>query len=592
MSSVLPATAELIPSSATLSPAEILETRASSLRRLATLLRLAPAAWALAVYESRNVQQWMLEELRQAVAPLPVVEISLVQEEVPDPLRIVRRIDAGGDAPVVSFDGLGYRLDELAGFLDIQRDLLATYPHRLVFWASERERRQLAQRAPNFYTRLSGVFYFPGGLQGDGAAISIAPRSTAPAMEGRSSAGRRRPYLVVPEERQRDQLIAFLQERIRGLTGLPRPNYTAIGDTWYDLAGVYETSTPRRWLEAEAAYGEAARAYALAGNTPAEAEARYQAGDAARRGYSHQAALQHFNAALELYRLLAQSPSTTPEAVLGEANVLKAQGDVLAFQARRDEALARYEQALGLYRAVGDRLGEANVLKAQGDVLRSQGQYDQAHQRYQAALALYRAIGVRQGEANAYLGFGRLALAQGQPEEARRWTEQAIALHAANQSRYDVALDCETLAKAWQALGDVDAAVAALRRAADNYREIGLLDRAISALTDLGDLLDEAGRQEETLAVYGEAVALAPDHAMLRRNYANTLIKLGRLDEAAAQLDAAEALEPDAAYLALRRAELAQARGDRAEALRWAQEALRRRPGWAEAEQIATAANA
>jgi len=51
-------------------------------------------------------------------------------------------------------------------------------------------------------------------------------------------------------------------------------------------------------------------------------------------------------------------------------------------------------------------------------------------------------------------------------------------------------------------------------------------------------------------------------------------------------------LEPDAAYLALRRAELAQARGDRAEALRWAQEALRRRPGWEEAEQIATAANA
>ncbi|MEZ4676026.1 MAG: hypothetical protein R2932_17510 [Caldilineaceae bacterium] len=30
------------------------------------------------------------------------------------------------------------------------------------------------------------------------------------------------------------------------------------------------------------------------------------------------------------------------------------------------EALARYEEALGLFRAVGDRLGEANVLTAQG----------------------------------------------------------------------------------------------------------------------------------------------------------------------------------------------------------------------------------
>ncbi len=73
---------------------------------------------------------------------------------------------------------------------------------------------------------------------------------------------------------------------------------------------------------------------------------------------------------------------------------------------------------------------------------------------------------------------------------------------------------------------------------------------------------------------------------MLRRNYANTLIHLQSLDEAAAQLDAAEALEPDAPYLALRRAELAKARDERDEAARWAREALRRQPGWDEAEAL------
>ncbi len=68
---------------------------------------------------------------------------------------------------------------------------------------------------------------------------------------------------------------------------------------------------------------------------------------------------------------------------------------------------------------------------------------------------------------------------------------------------------------------------------------------------------DEAGAIE----AYVHAVALAPDNAMLRRNYANSLINLGRLDEAAGQLDAVEALEPDAPYLALRQAELAKTRG-------------------------------
>ena len=72
---------------------------------------------------------------------------------------------------------------------------------------------------------------------------------------------------------------------------------------------------------------------------------------------------------------------------LGEANVLQAQGDVLAFQDRRDAALGKYEAALLLFRAAGARLGEANVLKAQGDVLAFQKQNDAALGKYEAASA-------------------------------------------------------------------------------------------------------------------------------------------------------------------------------------------------------------
>jgi hypothetical protein len=55
------------------------------------------------------------------------------------------------------------------------------------------------------------------------------------------------------------------------------------------------------------------------------------------------------------------------------------------------------------------------------------------------------------------------------------------------------------------------------------------------------------------------------------------------LDDAARQLDAAEKLEPAAPLLALHRAELAKARGDRVSARRWAEETLRRQPGMKEA---------
>ena len=79
------------------------------------------------------------------------------------------------------------------------------------------------------------------------------------------------------------------------------------------------------------------------------------------------------------------------------------------------------------------------------------------------------------------------------------------------------------------------------------------------------------------------SVSLAPREPMLRRNYADSLIRAGRLDEAARQLDAAEKLEPGVPLLALHRAELARTRANPAETRRWAEEALRRQPGMPEA---------
>jgi Flp pilus assembly protein TadD len=99
----------------------------------------------------------------------------------------------------------------------------------------------------------------------------------------------------------------------------------------------------------------------------------------------------------------------------------------------------------------------------------------------------------------------------------------------------------------------------------------------------LGDARMNVGYATGAADAYRQAVALAPREPMLRRNYADSLIRAGRLDDAARQLDAAEKLEPAAPLLALHRAELAKARGDRVSARRWAEETLRRQPGMKEA---------
>ncbi len=376
-----------------LSPAEILEIRSSSLKRLSTLLRLVEGGWALAVYESGSIREQMEEGLGKRIAPLPLRSLSLVGR-TPDPLGL---IGAESGAPVLSLHSFANRIADFCGFLDVQRESLARHPHRLLIWATPYEQRILAQTAPNFYSRLSGIFHFPGGLFAtdtapvalNGApAHSAAPREAA--QPPSSSGARRRPYLPVAHSRDRQQQTDYLLRRLRTLQEEKRPDFATIGDSWYDLAGLHETDLPNRWGEAEAAYGEAARAYAQCGNTLAEAEARYQAGDAAMRNYTHAAALAHFDSALRLYRFYDER-----SARLGEANVLKAQGDVLYFLKKTDEALAKYELALALFQAVGARLGEANVLAAQGQVELIGGNEQQADAMLAQAVAIYQRIGDR-----------------------------------------------------------------------------------------------------------------------------------------------------------------------------------------------------
>jgi len=171
-----------------------------------------------------------------------------------------------------------------------------------------------------------------------------------------------------------------------------------------------------------------------------------------------------------------------------KANVLKAQGDVLAFLDRRDEALTRYEEALGLFRAVGDRLGEANVLKAQGDVLAFQKQNDEALGKYEAALALFKQVGARLGEANALQSRADVLDAQGQTEQASAGYEQAMKLYQAIGDEYSVARALYYLGRLHLRHDDTSQARVAFERSIAIFSARGLPDIAAMVQKELNAL--------------------------------------------------------------------------------------------------------
>ena len=84
---------------------------------------------------------------------------------------------------------------------------------------------------------------------------------------------------------------------------------------------------------------------------------------------------------------------------LGEANTLKALGDLDVRGDRLAEARENYEVALSIYREIQNRVGEANTLQALGDLDMREDRLREARANYGEALPIYREILDRLGEA-------------------------------------------------------------------------------------------------------------------------------------------------------------------------------------------------
>jgi tetratricopeptide (TPR) repeat protein len=123
----------------------------------------------------------------------------------------------------------------------------------------------------------------------------------------------------------------------------------------------------------------------------------------------------------------------------GEANTLRALGDLQVRTDRLAEAERSYAAALELYRQVEDRLGEANTLRALGDLQVRTDRLAEAERSYAAALELYRQVEDRLGEANTLQSLGRFYSIRGEDDRAEAKFAAALERFSTIGDRYSVA---------------------------------------------------------------------------------------------------------------------------------------------------------
>jgi predicted ATPase/class 3 adenylate cyclase/Tfp pilus assembly protein PilF/DNA-binding XRE family transcriptional regulator len=168
---------------------------------------------------------------------------------------------------------------------------------------------------------------------------------------------------------------------------------------------------------------------------------------------------------------LARADQRSPSA---RALVLSGAGTLAWMQGEYRRAVSLYEQALGLQRALDNKVDIATSLTALADVASAQGQFNRAVALYEEALALWRAQGDSVGIHMVLLNMGVSAWNQGEYERASTLLEEALVLVRERGDTWGIALTQFNLG--WVAY-----------QQGEYGRAGALLDEALALARQLGD---------------------------------------------------------------------------------------------------------
>jgi non-specific serine/threonine protein kinase len=197
-----------------------------------------------------------------------------------------------------------------------------------------------------------------------------------------------------------------------------------------------------------------------------------------------------------------------PGCDLARASAVYGAGELALGRGDLARACEHLEEALALYRRLGDEAGVAAVLVELGQTTRAQGDSERAAALSEESLELGRRLNEPKVVAIALNTLGHLERHRGDLEDAIGRYEESLALFRELGHGWGSAYTLANLAGVALRRGDLDRALSLGEESLTIYRELG--DRSGMALAQisLGDVARERAEDERACALYGDALAL------------------------------------------------------------------------------------
>ena len=216
---------------------------------------------------------------------------------------------------------------------------------------------------------------------------------------------------------------------------------------------------------------------------------------------------------------------------------------------KNKDAMTNFQEALQIRREIGDKRGLGDTLIDMGNLADERGDHDGALKMYKESLQLEREIGNDSLQAICLNNIGSVYSEKSQYEDALTYLQQVLQLREKAKLPQDIVDALHNLGQALASMGQYDQAITYYMKALDMRRSINDPHGAALESYGLGAVFDYQGRfgaavnaKQDALKAFRDLKERTPWMAEILGGYGDALILAGRGDEAKSSLDEALSL--------------------------------------------------